>query len=109
MAKESKMDFNFDDIAGSKKEAPKPKAPKKQDGITLTIPTKDGYLSRDLTECTTDEFLDWARAVYPLLDEEKLNPSDFDRIDQRIRAMKQIEEFHTQILFAGKKDEKLAH
>lgn len=102
------MDFNFDDIAELAKPSVKKSNSPKNQGITLTIPTKNGFLSRDIAECSTDEFLAWARTVYPLIDEDKLNPSDFDRIDQRIRALKQIEQFHTTLLFAGKKDEGMA-
>ena len=81
----------------------------KKQGITLTIPVEGGYLSRDIAECTTEEFLAWARVVYPFIDESQLHPSDFDKVDQRIRALKQIEDFHKQTLFSVKKDEKLGH
>lgn len=105
------MDFNFDDITSKSKQALKPIQPTKSkpNGIILTIPVKDGFISRDISECTTDEFLIWARAVYPLINEEKLNPSDFNKVDQRIRALKQIEQFHMQALFTGKQNENLVH
>lgn len=102
------MDFDFDDISGDSQEKSVKKPPTKE-SITLTIPVQGGFISRDITECTTEEFLTWAQAVYPLIDEDNLVPSDFDRVDQRIRAMKQIETFHTQLLFAGKKNEAFAH
>lgn len=91
------MDFDFDDISSrgstTKKEPVQKKKPYKM-GILLTIPCQEGYLSRDIAECTNTEFVDWMKTVYPLIDEKNIVLSDYARMDIRIKIMNQIEKFY---------------
>ena len=122
MPKKDDMDFDFSDIAGSKEasitkpvkakpaEEPKKKEKPKHTGILLTIPRpsreRKEWLSKDLAECTSEEFLEWIMYVFPFY-EEDLTPEMFDTIPSRRRAVKEITQFHTVKLFTNKQEEPL--
>lgn len=97
------MDFDFDDIAsGNFDENPK----SEPYGITLTIPlnkSKGRWLSRDIAECSPEEFIGWLFTVYPLVDTDQLNVSYYDSLTARVKAYKDIEHFHRTQLFAKTK------
>lgn len=110
----SDKDFNLDfgDIAGgvTKKDKVTPPPEEKKEaapaqveektGITITLPAVKGktYVFKDLSECTPDEFLIWAKGVYfgDLPSAKKL-----ESLDNRVRAFKQIEYYHKQTLAYG--------
>jgi len=110
MTSEKQRSLDLDDIKGTKTRvtdgtdpsnilaAPKKKKPKthQKTGINLTIKTLDGkFISRDLAECTAEEFLDWAKGVYPMVTAE---PAMFESRVNRMRAFNQIQRYHISCL-----------
>lgn len=120
------MDFDFSDIAGGttkvegaaaklpaepqKKKAKTKKTEKdKTTGIILTVEA-DGhgqYRTLDLGECTGEQFVEWAKLVYPV---EDLKPEIYESRSNRIRAFKEIAQFHQNALMLSKSNpDKLEH
>lgn len=88
------LDLDFSDIEGSvkknKKSLPK-KENKELSGFILTLKKDNKFVFKDMFECTSEEFLDWAKGVYP---EVTVGAEEFESISQRIRAFRQIQQFH---------------
>jgi len=108
--KKSDLDLDFGDISSKQPEAPPvAKAPEpeaktiERSGIFLPVPTKNGYMVRELEDCTGEEFLLWAESVcYNIRDKEgkEADPKDFDRYKIRARMWKKIEAFHKRLSFS---------
>lgn len=91
------LDLDFNDIVG--KTTPLVSKP-----ITETKATSDDYkltlYSSEtglkflyLSECSSNEFLSWASQLFPI---GEVDPTSFNTLDQRLRALKQIMRFHTE-------------
>ena len=63
-------------------------------GITIAIPTsaRTRWIVKDIAECTSDEFLSWAKFSYP---EVTAEATRFDSISNRIRAFDKIRVYHS--------------
>lgn len=106
-----KLNFDFDDIVGEKttiKSVPPPiekkKKPTNLSGITLSVPTEEAgkYLSKDMLACTNEEFITWAKAVYPGM--EDIKPEEVTSQKTRLGFFKAIQRFHMASMF-GKNPE----
>ena len=106
------MEFDFDDIAGQTT-TKKKKATIHQ--IGLNIPTGDTWEFKDITQCTAEEFIAWMYALGVVENDKPLDKKLYQRPDQRIRVMKQIESIFEERIFNNCKDigvskyEKLVH
>ena len=83
----------------------------KLSGWILTIPTEEPgqWFSRDLSECSVEEFNQWLIYVFPFHDPDS-DLSKFESLSVKKRAVKEIAQFHTSQLFvAGPKDSRLEH
>ena len=105
----SNLDLDFSEIAG-KQEAVKSieevknplKAPTKVVTPKLTdtvicIPTdmKNCFISKDLAECTGEEFLRWARAYFPQV---TATSDKFGDLATKIRAYEKVKNWHASML-----------
>lgn len=118
MAKEKSMsdldkELNFDDIAGKKKSQAKPPKKKQVSGKTaettgtvLAIPTDDpkAWICKDLADCNGEEFVTWAKGVYPV--DLSHTTELFDKLSKRIHMFKGILYYHTTSLFQTGKEGK---
>lgn len=73
--------------------------------ITFDGPEPGTLYSKDLDDCTGEEFLTFAHRVFPMIDSES-NPRDFDSKVAKKRAFEQILRFHQNSLFNLKKEGK---
>jgi len=104
--KNKPLDLDFSDLEGEKKSKSRPKdvlsenskkkkkkakKEKKLSGLMLTIRKGEGFISKDLVECTSEEFLEWAKSVYP---EVSVPAERFDSIRARAKAFAQIQQYH---------------
>lgn len=116
--KKKPLDLDFSDVEGEKKSAAPPKdvlseSPKKKkkkakkekklSGLMLTIRKGKGYLSKDLVECTAEEFLEWAKSVYP---EVNAPVERFESINARWKAFKQIQQYHMSVMTQEQREAK---
>lgn len=100
------LDLDFSDVEGEKKsKAPpkdvlserpkkkkkKAKKEKKLSGLMLTFRQGKSYVSKDLVECTAEEFLEWAKSVYPQV---TVPAEKFESLHARAKAFQQIQQYH---------------
>jgi len=118
--KKSAVDFDFSDIAGQttqvksiegmkdvlqdekikntqdpgSTQTSKPK--EKATGYVIAIPCGKGQFShKDIAECTSEEFVAWAKMYYPVV---TAGPDRFVSISTRIRAFQQIVSWHQSMM-----------
>jgi len=104
--KNKPLDLDFSDVEGEKKSKSRPadvlsekpkkkkkkaKKEKKLSGLMLTIRKGKGYVSKDLVECTAEEFLEWAKSVYPQV---TVPAEKFESMHARAMAFQQIQQYH---------------
>jgi hypothetical protein len=111
----STLDLDFDGVKGEKKtaakkdedvlngEEKKEKKKAKKAGIQLSVPNNGGWINKDITECTGEEFLAWAKGVYPRV---TADPSRFDDPKKRAEAFKKILRYHKQFLTPEQRETK---
>jgi hypothetical protein len=95
------LDLDFTEIQGKTEKKPSTKdtlgeskkTKKRASGITLSIPTDDGYVAKDMLECTAEEFMAWAHRCYP--GRITKDVTKFESLTNRRLALRQIERFHT--------------
>ena len=100
MKKLKNLDFDFSDIKGNKEVVekttppplPKKKEETKKSGTVLTFRKQgcDSWISKDLTDCTAEEFVMWAAEVFP----QPLEPKNFTTELKRIQGFNDILSFH---------------
>ena len=100
-----KLDLDFDDIT---EKAPIPEVAtksikkKKEDEkptelssyIVMSKVHRGGFKPVDISTCSGEEFVEWAKQVYPAAGD----PADFSTRSNRINAFKQIMRFHEKSL-----------
>ncbi len=107
------LDLDFDGVKGEKKivkkdddvlngEEKKEKKAKKA-GIQLSVPFNGGWIQKDITECTGEEFLAWAKGVYPRV---TADPKRFDNPKKRAEGFKKILRYHQQFLTPEQRETK---
>ena len=94
------LDLDFSDIEGKvERKELKKVLPKKKDmelsGVILTFKQGNKYNFKDMFECTSDEFLEWTKSVYP---EVSVTAKYFESITERIKAFRQIQQFHLSMM-----------
>jgi acyl carrier protein phosphodiesterase len=99
----STLDLDFSDLKGEKKEVKKEsdvlnedKKKKKQKtkrvGLTLSIPIgPEQWESKEIEDCSGDEFLRWAKGVYPRV---SAKPERFNNLKKRLEAYQRIAQYH---------------
>jgi hypothetical protein len=110
----SKIDFDFSGISGEKRQkATKPKKETKEvteaipqkKGIMLSFQTEDGdWDAKDISEVTADEFLAWARGVYPA--EINVGKDKLEKVQARVTIFKKILSYHVHSPFQMGKETK---
>jgi hypothetical protein len=103
-------DLDFSELGTKKIEKKKKtkfekKMKRKSSGVVLTVSTKEPgvYAHVDLALCTPDEFIEWAKGVYPVdltPYKEKLN-----NLNMRVNTFNSILHYHTTSLFYTGKQE----
>jgi hypothetical protein len=102
-------DLDFDDIVGSKQQAPAPvasqKTAKPAESPQIEKPKPLGYevaikgseegtfIFKDLADCSTDEFISWLEWVYPV-GKASIKPEQFGTRIAKARAFEQVVRFH---------------
>ena len=103
MPGKSDLDLDFDDIVPPKKKTKKKqKVTRKKetkDRIMIAIPTEEPhkFLNKDIFECTAEEFVTWAKSVYPDVGAaaSKFQMENETGKSNRIAALNQIQNYWT--------------
>lgn len=110
-------DLDFNDISGSRETIKKSKTTtskksessinpefSRKTGIILPVPTRNKreWTNKDLSDMTGEEFVEWARGVYPI------DLTDYieylEHLDYKIGTFNGILSYHTTCLFAVGKE-----
>ena len=100
------LDLDFGEIVGKredihpptiKKIVPPPNTEVKLTGILLTIPVKSSnqWMSKDLAECSGQEFLQWAKMYHP---HNTLTAERYEDITTRQKTYDLVKAFHLSLL-----------
>jgi hypothetical protein len=117
MSDKKSLDLDFSEIQGEKQSTKGPVAAlankdeqkdeptreSKPSGIVLCIKRGKNFLAKDMLQCTPEEFLEWAKGVYPHVDQP---PEMFKSKKARIQAFKQIQQYHMSCMTAEERKAK---